>query len=83
MTTDEQPVTTFVPASDVTAGRYVVDSEGLAFRVSEVRRTRGIVSFGLDRNPHLIVAPTQTPRMRLATQVRILTPEGEAAHEGR
>lgn len=73
----------FVPASAVAAGCYIVDAEGLAYRVSEVRRERGMVSFGLDRNPHLMAPPTGTRRMRPATPVRVLTPEGEALHEGR
>ena len=74
----DAPLTTFVHASSVTVGRYVVDGEGIAFRVSEVRRERGMLSFGLEQNERLIVAATHTGRLRPATRVRILTPEGEA-----
>ena len=63
---------TFIPAGDVAVGRHLVDGEGLMFRVAEVHTERSLVFFVLDRNPHLICAPTQTPRMRLATQVRVL-----------
>jgi hypothetical protein len=75
---DDAPLTVFVPASTVAVGCYVVDGEGTAFRVSEVRRERGLLSFGLEKNGRLIVAPTHTGRLRPTTKVRILTPEGEA-----
>ena len=73
----------FVPASSLKVGSYIVDGEGLAYRISEVRPERGYVSFGLARHPMLVMPPRETPRMRLSSKVRTLSPEGEAVQEGR
>ena len=73
----------YVPASTLKVGNYIVDGEGLVYRIGEVRPERGYVSFGLDRHPMLIMPPRETPRMRLSSKVRTLSPEGEAVEEGR
>jgi len=73
----------FVPASSLTVGSRIVDGEGLVYRINEVRRERGYVSFGLDRNPMLIMPPRETKRMRPGAKVRVLSPEGEAVEDGR
>ena len=73
----------FVPASSLGIGGYIVDGEGLVYRINEVRRDRGCVSFGLDRHAFLVFPPTKIGRVRASTKIRTLSPEGEAIHEGR
>ena len=72
-----------VPAATIRVGSYIVDREGLVFRVNAVRRERGNVVCSLDRDPMLIISPRETRPVRPTTKVRTLSPEGEAVHEGR